>query len=55
MTIPIDEESHPEEHKRTPEETEQGNPGKPQRDYEVAGPHHPGETLEQADPTDPRA
>jgi hypothetical protein len=34
MTIPIDDESHPHEHVRTQDETKQGNPGRPQSDFE---------------------
>jgi hypothetical protein len=34
MSIPIDDEAFPAEHQRTPDEVRQGNPGKPQSDYE---------------------
>ncbi len=35
MTIPIDDEVHRDESEPTPEEIEQGNPGRPQSDFEV--------------------
>jgi hypothetical protein len=34
MSIPIDDETFPEEHTRTQDEVKQGNPGHPQSDYE---------------------
>jgi hypothetical protein len=43
VTIPIDDETHPEESRRSPEEVEQGNPGKPQSDYEPQEPESLGD------------
>jgi hypothetical protein len=34
MSTPIDDEEFPEEHVRTHEEVKQGNPGRPQSDFE---------------------
>jgi hypothetical protein len=34
MTVPIDNETNPEEYERSAEETRNGNPGKPQSHYE---------------------
>jgi hypothetical protein len=52
MTIPIDDQTHPDEHELSKDETVQGNPGKPQSDYETGGPEHAGQTPQQRDPTD---
>jgi hypothetical protein len=51
MTIPIDDESHPEEHHREPAEVKQGNPGKPQADYEHAADEPSDEPVTGADRT----
>ncbi len=34
MSTPIDDETYPDEHQRSVEDVKQGNPGKPQSDYE---------------------
>jgi hypothetical protein len=36
MSIPIDDETFPEEKSRTRDEVKQGNPGRPQSEYEDA-------------------
>lgn len=53
MRHPIEDDTHPDEADWTPEETKQGNPGRPQSDFEGGGPHHPEQTAEELDPTDP--
>jgi hypothetical protein len=52
MTVPIDDETHPDEHERTPDEVKQGNPGRPQSDFE-SPPADPSDQLTQKDKGEP--
>ena len=45
MTHSIDDATFPDEAHRTPEETKQGNPGRPQSDFEGGGRLNPDKTA----------
>jgi hypothetical protein len=49
VSIPIDDETFPAEHQRTPDKIRQGNPGKPQSDYEDPPPGPSDEPRDGSD------
>jgi hypothetical protein len=51
MSIPIDDETFPDEHVRTADEVKQGNSGRPQSDYENPPPGPSDEPVDGADRT----
>lgn len=52
MSIPIDDETFPAEHRRTKDEVRQGNPGSPQSDYEDPPSGPSDEPVDGADRAD---
>ena len=55
MTIPIDDETFPDEATRAADDVEQGNPGRPQSDYENPADGPSDEPADGADRTDSSA